>query len=207
VRFVVPVDPGRDVATQWAARELARPEYQAARPGLLSRALTWLIERLSSLLDGLPAGPGGAIGVGILLTLVVVAVAYALWRVGGVRSQARRRVDQLFADDAPRTAQEHREAADRAAAAGNWHTAVLERFRAVVRELEQRTVLAVQPGRTAAEAAQAAAAVLPALARDLNDGARVFDDVRYGDRAVGAEADATLRSLDQQVRQARVSIG
>jgi len=77
----------------------------------------------------------------------------------------------------------------------------------VVRELEQRTVLAVQPGRTAAEAAQAAAAVLPALARDLNDGARVFDDVRYGDRAVGAEADATLRSLDQQVRQARVSIG
>jgi len=88
VRFVVPVDPGRDVATQWAARELARPEYQAARPGLLSRALTWLIERLSSLLDGLPAGPGGAIGVGILLTLVVVAVAYALWRVGGVRRSA-----------------------------------------------------------------------------------------------------------------------
>jgi len=207
VRFVVPVDPGRDEAAEWAARELARPEYQAAQPGLVARALNWLFERLADLIGRLPQGPGGALGVGILLTLVAAGVAYALWRVGAVRSQGRRRVAELFADDAPRTAQDHRDAADRAAAAGDWHTAAVERFRAVVRELEQRTVLAVQPGRTAAEAAQAAAAVLPALARDLNDGARVFDDVRYGDRAVGAEADATLRSLDQQVRQARVSIG
>ena len=207
MRFVVPVDPGRDEAAEWAARELARPEYQAAQPGLVARALNWLLERLADLIGRLPQGPGGALGVGILLTLVAAGVAYALWRVGAVRSQGRRRVAELFADDAPRTAQDHRDAADRAAAAGDWHTAAVERFRAVVRELEQRTVLTVQPGRTADEAAAAAALALPALAGGLHHGARVFDDVRYGDRVVGREADAALRSLDDQVRQARVSVG
>jgi hypothetical protein len=99
-------------------------------------------------------------------------------------------------DDGARSAAWHRAAADAAVAAGHLRTAVLERFRAVVRELEERAVLAEQPGRTAGEAAQAAASRLPALGERLTAAARIFDDVRYGDRPATPEMDDALRELD-----------
>ena len=102
--------------------------------------------------------------------------------------------------DGTRSAAWHRAAADAAAAAGDVRTAVLERFRAVVRELEERAVLAEQPGRTADEAARDAAARLPGLGERLTAAARIFDDVRYGDRPATAAMDEALRELDAALR-------
>jgi hypothetical protein len=109
--------------------------------------------------------------------------------------------DAVF-EAGPRTAAQHRADADRAAAAGDWRTAVLERFRAVVRELEERAVVPEQPGRTAGETAEAAGLRLPALAADLRAAARLFGDVRYGDHDAGPDADAGLRELDARLRGA-----
>jgi hypothetical protein len=194
-----PVSPDRQQAARWAAEELARREYQEARPGLVTRALRWLLEHLPDL----PVGPGSQLVLVLLLGLVVLAVVYAVARVGIGRSAARRRATGGLFGDVARSAAEHRGEADRAAAAGDWSTAVLERFRAVARELEDRAVLGAQPGRTADELAAEAGAALPDLADRLRAGAETFDEVRYGGVPGDPAGDERLRALDQAVQQAR----
>ncbi|MGH8970009.1 MAG: DUF4129 domain-containing protein, partial [Actinomycetes bacterium] len=75
--------------------------------------------------------------------------------------------------------------------------------RAVVRGLEERSLLEPRPGRTADEAAAEGGAVLPDCARDLRQGAAIFDDVWYGGRAATAASHETLRRLDDRVRASR----
>ena len=196
----MPVDPDRATGRGWLADELADPVYDAAEPGLFQRALTWLVERLRDL--EVPEGPGGGIGLALLGLLVLLVVALVVAKVGPGRRAARLRAGDVFADHV-RTADEHRRAADTHAAAGEWDLAVRERFRAVVRSLEERTVLDARPGRTADEAAADAAGALPALAGELTRGARLFDEVWYGGRAATAAHDEQLRALDAAVAGAR----
>ena len=195
-----PVEPDRGTAQGWARDELADPVYEAAQPGLFERALTWLWDRLSDL--EVPEGPGSGVGLAVLVLLVLLVVAVVVLVVGPGRRAARLRGKELFAN-VVLTAAEHRAAADAHASAGEWGLAVRERFRAVVRSLEERTVLDPRPGRTADEAARDAAAALPALAGDLAAGARTFDDVAYGGRTATAAHDEQLRTLDDAVSAAR----
>ena len=134
---------------------------------------------------------------------VLTTVVYAVRRSGGLHGQARSRRGAGVFNGTQLSAGEYRAAADRAAAAGEWRLAVLERFRAIVRELEERAVLVPQPGRTANEVAHEAGSWLPELRSDLIGGALVFDEVHYGDHPGDGEADATLRRLDERVRHAR----
>lgn len=199
----VPVDVGRDEAAAAAARELAKEVYAAQRPPLWQRAITWVLERLQELLDAATrATPGGPWGL-LVLALVAAAVVVAVrWRAGAVRRAGG--PPPLFAGR-PQTAAEHRAAADRAAAEGRFSDAVRERFRAVVRRLEERGLLDERPGRTADEAAADGALVLPGCGPGLRAGARLFDEVVYGRRPADATADARLRALDAEVETARPS--
>lgn len=196
---ILPVQPDAGQGRSWARAELAGPEYD--HPSLVRRALEWLLARLQDL--PLPHGSGTAITGTVLVALLVALLVWALWRAGGPLGRRAGAADDVF--DAPaRSAASHRAAADAAAGAGDLRTAVLERFRAVVRELEERAVLAEQPGRTAGEAARAAAARLPDLGAPLAAAARAFDDVRYGDRPATPEMDAGLRELDAALRAGRL---
>jgi hypothetical protein len=198
----VPLDPSREQARAWAVEELAGREYRTDEPGLVQRALQWLLDRLSGV--EVPGGPVAAVGLVVLALVVAVVLGLVLRRVGLPGRTARRGGDRaLYGATGPRSAAEHRAAAERAAAEGDVSTAVLERFRAVVRDLEERAVLTEQPGRTADEAARAAGALLPDLAGDLRAGARSFADVRYGDRAATPAAVDELARLDDAVRRAR----
>lgn len=100
------------------------------------------------------------------------------------------------------SAAEHRSAAELAANRADWHQAVLERFRAIVRSLEERVIIDERPGRTAHEAATDAATALPGLAGELRDASMVFDDVCYGSGRATRETDAALRSLDEHIQAA-----
>ncbi|WP_088316816.1 DUF4129 domain-containing protein [Kineosporia sp. R_H_3] len=199
----VPLEPDRDQARQWAVEELAKREYAEQRPGALSQLLDWILEQLDKL-SGL-GGPGQGTGTAFALVagVVVVLVAVAVLVTGRVVRRARQADPAPVFDGTSGTARTHRGAADEAAARGDWRTAVVERFRAVVRELEERAVLVPQPGRTADEAAAEAARWLPGLGDPLRSAARLFDDVRYGDRPADAAGDAALRALDAQVVAAR----
>jgi hypothetical protein len=123
---------------------------------------------------------------------------------GPVRlARRRRRTAAVVQADDVRTSAQLRAAADDAAGRGDWTLAVAERFRAVVRALEERAVLDERPGRTAQEAAEAAAERLPGLAGPLHVAASRFDDVVYGDLPAGPADDAAVRALDEQVSAAR----
>ncbi len=199
VPFEVPVLPDAEEGRRWAREELAGPGYE--RPGLVRRALEWLFERLQTI--PLPEGQGSSLLAGVLVLLVAALVGWALFRAGGPLARRRAAAPDAVFERRARSAAEHRAAADAAAAAGDWRTAVVERFRAVVRDLEENGVLAEQPGRTADETARTGGVQLPAVAADLHAAARLFDDVRYGDRDAGPAADATLRELDARARRAR----
>jgi hypothetical protein len=194
-------DVTRESARQAAERELIKPEYHHVKP-LMMRFLEWVVDRLSDLLrHATAATPGGALGlVGLLLLLVLLGVLVR-YRVGRLAATARRH--GVFDAMREQSAAEHRAAAERAAAAGDWATAVRERFRAVVRTLEERTVLEPRLGRTADEAAAEAAPTLPEAADALRSAARRFDDVVYGGRAATDEAYLVVAAADEAVTASR----
>ncbi len=197
----VPVTPDRETARRWLVEELSRPEYDT-QPSLLQRLLEWFL----GLFDGMGSlqAPPWQVLLGLLVAVVLV-VLVARWVTGPVRlaRRARRSGAVVAADDA-RTAAQMRRAADDAAARGDWAVAVAERFRAVVRSLEDRTVLDERPGRTAQEAASDAGVRLPGHAADLVRAATLFDAVVYGHRGATEADDASLRELDARLAAAKV---
>lgn len=199
----IPIDVGADAARELARRELAHPVYADHQPSLVQQFVRWLARTVDHLLDAAGAvSPGGTTGWIVLIVALVLVVVVIRWRLGATARTAAVRGGVLDAE--VRTAAEHRRAADAYAGAGRFDDAVRERMRAVVRELEERTVLEPRSGRTAGEAAREAGEALPALAASLRSAARLFDETVYGGRGADADADARMRAVDEEVRAARV---
>lgn len=199
----VPVDLSRDEAREAARRELADPAYSQDDPGLLERLLIWVEQGLRELLaQAAAATPGGWQGLLVLAILIVVIAAVVRYRLGPLARRAARSRDDLFGT-AELTADDHRRAADRAAARQDWADAVRERLRAIIRDLEERDLLDPRPGRTADEAARDAGGVLPELRQDLLRAASVFDEVWYGGRPATPAMHEILRDLDSRVARSR----
>ncbi|OKI06120.1 hypothetical protein A6A06_38160 [Streptomyces sp. CB02923] len=198
-----PVNFPRGPAREAAERELADPRYHQNDPNLLQRALDWFWDRIGDLF-GAAAGatPGGWAGLlAIVLVVLLLAVALRL-RLGALRRTPTTGGGTLF-EDRPRTAAEHRAAAERHAADSRWTEAVQERMRAIVLALEERALLTPGPGRTADEAASEAGRALPAHSQRLSSAARTFDDVTYGGRPGNAQEYAALSSLDADLRHSK----
>jgi len=199
----VPVRVGRDEARDAARRELADPAYHAQDPSLVERGVRWVIERVLRLLDrASEATPGGWWSLLVLLAVASLVVIVVRHRVGPL-ARTTRRAEPVFAGQ-PRTAADHRRAAAAALARGDAAEAVRERFRALVRSLEERGLLDPRPGRTADEAAREAAALLPGCAEGLWTAARLFDEVWYGGRAATEAAYQRIAEVDEQVSAAEL---
>ena len=204
----IPVDPSSPEAQEWLRDELARPQYQAAKPTWFDLASKAVQDWLASLFQG----PGGNAGPVLLLVVVLVVaglivVAFFVFgrpRVNRRSALARR---SLFGDDDARSAAELRAAAERAARAGDWVVAVEEQFRAIAVSLDERTLVRVSPGTTATEFALRAADVAPDEREALRAAARAFDDVRYLDRPGTEAAFQQLVALDQRLQRVRIPVG
>ncbi|MBC2863436.1 DUF4129 domain-containing protein, partial [Streptomyces mexicanus] len=197
-----PVTLPRDAAREAARRELSKRMYHENDPGLLRRALDHLWDWIGKLFDSASAAtPGGTAGLVVVIVAVLAVLGALWWRLGSPRREPVT-APALF-DDRPRTAAEHRAAAEAHAAQGHWNQAVQERMRAVVRSLEERALLDVRPGRTADEAAAEAGRALPAHADRLRTAARDFDDVTYGGRAATEQAYHRIADLDRDLRRAQ----
>lgn len=200
-RADIPVDPDADTAREWAREELADPIYHQGE-SLLQRAIDWVMERLEEA-QGALAGLDFRVATVVLLAAIVIGALIVLAVVGPVRRARREREStEVFVADA-RTAAELRASADALAADGRWDEAVLDRFRAILRSLEERVVLAERPGWTADEASAEAAVAFPASADDLRRASRLFDDVCYGDLHAGPQDEAWLRTLDRTLTDTR----
>ncbi|MCX4652741.1 DUF4129 domain-containing protein [Streptomyces microflavus] len=199
----IPVDTPRVPAREAAESELSKPMYHENDPNFLQRGLNHVWDWVAGVFDAAAgAAPGGPAGL-VVLVLVVIGLAVALWWRLGTPQRSSRTADALFENDGPRSAAQHRAAADAHAAAFRWTEAVQERMRAIVRSLEERALLDPRPGRTADEAAAEAGRALPDHATRLRSAARDFDDVTYGGRTAGQPTYLALRALDTELDEAK----
>lgn len=197
-----PVTIPRDPAREAARRELSKRMYHEHDPSLLQRALNAFWDWVDGLFGtASTATPGGSVGLLVILLAVLALVGALWWRLGTPRRTPTSSVP-LF-DERPRSAAEHRSAAEAHATQGHWSQAVQERMRAIVRSLEERALLDVRPGRTADEAASEAGRTLPDHADRLRTAARDFDDVTYGGRAAEETTYRRLAALDDALERTR----
>lgn len=207
----VPVELSREEARRRVLEELGKSRY-TEMPQWLRDLLQWLYELMEKIItfvldatSGPAASGGGGINVAFVIILVLIAAAIALliWKVGLPRWQTRRRRRDAEVDlSEALEPDDYRSAAQRFAEAGDWRSAVRDRFRAVVKELEIATILDPRPARTAFEASALAGRALPEQAAALDDGARTFSEVMYGDRVADAAAYRRMVELDDRIGEA-----
>lgn len=196
----VPATPSAEEARQAAVEELSKPAYHP-HPSLLEQIWQWLIShlQLTQVIPGAPAWLSMlivAVALAVLLGLLVI-----LLRRVTLADRSRRRGASLFDDD--RDSAALTQAADQAARSGDWATAVVERFRAIIRSLDERGLIDDYPGMTAHEAAEVSAAALGTLGGELRQAANLFDSVRYGEVVSTAVQDEWMRRLAQAIAQTR----
>jgi hypothetical protein len=189
---------GRETGQELARRELSKAIYHP-QPALIERIIDAILRYLDRASGALPGGWWSlAVLAGILLSIVI----RVLIRTDFVRTQGRRPKGPLL-DGEPLSARDYLENAQRLADAGQFGAAIIVGMRAIAAELDERGLVTDVPGRTADELASEAGRVLPAMAADLDRAARLFDDVRYGDR-IGTKAGyLELRDLNGRIRAAR----
>ncbi|WP_235984744.1 DUF4129 domain-containing protein [Actinomyces trachealis] len=202
-----PATPDADSARRAAEDELAKPAYHP-RPNLLQLLWKWFQRQVESsrlFPDELPAWVSMLIvltaAVFLLGVLVIVLRRFT-------RVQRRRRLGSLFDSDLRDAAALARDA-DAAAQAGDFATAVVERFRAIIRSLDERGLLEDYPGMTAQEASVLAQQALTGahtkngeslvLDPQLHEAGNLFDTVRYGENEPTTQQDQWMRELAAQV--------
>jgi hypothetical protein len=197
-----PLTTPRDPAREAARRELSKRMYHENDPSWFQRALNAFWDWVDKLFTAASsATPGGALGLIVVIAAIVLVIGALWWRLGtpshGPASSAA-----LF-DDRPRSAADHRSAAEAHAAQDHWNQAVQERMRAIVRSLEERALLDIRPGRTADEAAAEAGRALPSHTDRLRSAARDFDDVTYGGRTATEQSYHRIAELDRDLERTK----
>ena len=197
----IPRGPAHDAARD----ELLNPAYHRHDPSLLDRAVSWFWDQLDKALEGVGTATTGTTGL-VLFTVVALVIGAAVWWRLGAPARTARSAVALFDGEGARTAEQHRAEARRLATAGVWNDAVREQMRALVRALEERTLLDPRPGRTTDEAAAEAGRALPAHAVALAAAARTFDTIAFGDAAADQDAYRLLSELDQALERTRPTL-
>lgn len=201
--FDVPVDPDRPDARQQLEDELAKPEYQQAKPTWFDEMLGNIAEWFNSLTVARSDGPP-TIGIVIVAVVILGLLLIAFLIFGLPRINRRSSVTgALFGEDDARTAAQMRTAAEAAAATGDYSTAIAEMFRSIARGLAERTVLTTSPGTTAHDFATRAGLAFPPFADELIATADAFDGVRYLERKGTQSQFERAQGLERQLRSAK----
>ncbi len=188
-------------AQRAAQHELSKAIYHRNSDPLVVRAVRAagraIDHVLSSALSHSPTGAAGALSIVVLIAIVVALI---IWRVGVPQRAAK--VGALLTAGTTMSAAEHRLLAEQATAAGDLKTAVIERMRAVARELEERSVVDARAGRTASELAREAGRAMPSAAPALTAATELFNAIVYGDAVATADDMTVVVAADDAVRRA-----
>lgn len=202
----VPVDPDRPEARRLLADELAKQEYQAAKPTWFDQLLGEFNRWINSLQFGGTDSPP-AFGMLVVLGVVLALLLIAFLIFGLPRINRRSSVTgSLFGEDDARTAAQIRAAGEQAAERGDYTVAIAEMFRSIARGLAERGVLTTSPGTTAHDFATRAGTAFPPRRDELAASAVAFDDVRYlGGEGSRGQYDLVER-LERALRAAKPEV-
>ncbi len=199
-----PIDLDRAEAQARANEELSKAKY-----GVLPKWMEEATKRIESILNdmltvltGNTSSGGVSWGIIIVVIVVLALVAFIVWRVGLPRWRRVKAADAIVEVDQSVAPSVYRDAAEAAAARGDYRTAIRERFRAIIRELEFRTIITPRASRTAFEAAAVTARELPQAQEAMYSAAAVFSEVMYGDTPGTALGWETMVAADAAVHAA-----
>lgn len=191
-----PLDPTPDEARSLLQRELLRPEYHDQ--DLVRRLVTWLERQVSRGLEAASQAPPLTTLVAMVVGLLLVAAL--VW----LASRARRSgaVDPTPGAVVPPdtvTAAQWRSRALAALEEGRPEDALVDGFRALAVAQVEGGRLDDLPGATAHEVADALGASYPGQRVRIDEAARLFDLVLYGDRPATREQAADVLGLDDEL--------
>jgi Domain of unknown function (DUF4129) len=191
-----PLDPSGAEGRSKLRRELLRPEYHDQN--VAQRVLEWVVRKISGGIDQASQAPPLST---FMAMVVFVGLALALgWLASRARRTARiRDASQPVLTDEVVTADELRARAEAALEAGRFEDAVVDGFRALAVRQVERGRLSDDPGATADEVAEGLAVEHAAVADRVRAGARLFDEVLYGDRPATREQATSVLALDDDL--------
>lgn len=197
----VPVLPGADQARQWAQEELSQKIYQEAKPGWAEQVFAFLKQALEEFLNNVGIANGN-IGLAIMAGLALVAVIAIVLIIRPRLNRKKATTTAVFTAGQVLSSGAHRAMARTAAQAGDFHTAVSEQFRAMVRAAEERDVIVPAVGLTAREIVAELETAFPSHSPALHASADLFNAVRYGQVPPTAAMYEKLTLTDQAVAAA-----
>jgi hypothetical protein len=198
----------QDGITRRGARDEARAElskriYHLTDPSPIQRVMSWVWEHFLKLFSKLASITPGGLPSLLVVILVIVALVVAT-RLGLGPAHLRDALTDRRRGARVRSADEYRAEAESLAASGDFKEAVRARFRAIIRELEERAILDPRPGRTAGEIAREGSTAVPSIREDLHAVAATFNRAWYS-RVPATRADYdTVRDADERIRAARL---
>lgn len=196
-----PPDVDPDEARRRMLEELSKSEYDDS-PGFVTWLLGMLETWLMDVLDGIDGSSAAQAGIFVALAVLLVVVAFlVLRRTGLIRRGAELTVETALDAEESLSAAQLRTAAREAIEAGRTDDATVLAMRALVRDLDERTLLDVTDGLTAHEAAGAAAVPFPDLRSRLQLGAEAFDTAAYSFRTTGAKQAQDLVRLTEYIAE------
>ncbi|GAA5148705.1 hypothetical protein GCM10025768_10790 [Microbacterium pseudoresistens] len=201
----LPLVPDGDAARQQAEQELSKTAYVEARPTLFdewARAIVDFLGTLFSPRGGEALGPLALVIAGIVIVGALIAVLI-IW--GRPRRSFTRRsaIGDLLGSSDGRSAAQLRDDAESRARSRDWDEAIVLRYRALARALQERELISPAPGATAQRIAREASAPFPHEADALGAAAAWFDDVRYLRHPGTADRYRTLADTDDRLANTR----
>lgn len=194
------LEPTPGQARSWLEEELRSATYH--QTSLLDRLVTWVQDRLADAASSSTDLSGAPTVVTVVVALLVVGlIAWVLPRIR--RERSTRRLDGAVLEDPRMTAAQYRERAAAARRAGRHADAVLDSYRAIARDMSDRTLLDDAPGLTAHEVSVAVARAFPARSGELSRAADLFDTVRYGSGTAGPQDAEAVAELDAVLARSR----
>jgi len=200
---MIPAAPrlGPDEARERILEELAKDEYDDS-PGIVAWLLGAIEDWLARMVDGVDGSSATQTVIAVLLALLLAAVVVlVLRRTGLLRRSPALAVDAALDAEPVLSGEELRGAARDAIDAGRTDDGTVLALRALVRDLEERTLLDVATGMTAHEAATRAALTFPDLRGRLQRGADVFDTAAYSVRSVGGKPAEDMLRLAEYIAE------
>lgn len=200
---MIPAAPrlGPDEARERILEELAKDEYDDS-PGFVAWLLGAIEDWLARMVDGVDGSSATQTVIAVLLALVLATVVVlVLRRTGLLRRSPALAVDAALDAEPVLSGEELRGAARDAIDAGRTDDGTVLALRALVRDLEERTLLDVATGMTAHEAATRAALTFPDLRGRLQRGADAFDTAAYSVRSVGVKLAEDMLRLAEYIAE------